>query len=79
LFFLAFAHQQVYRLRFAHGSRMCFSDYFQLMDITGKVAMERILNRNRPKMDISALPDGTYLYRIFNPKGLEETGKLAVE
>jgi len=79
LFFLAIVRQQVYRLRFAQGSRICFSDYFQLMDITGKVAMERILNRNRPKMDISALPAGTYLYRISNQKGLEETGKFVVE
>ncbi len=77
--FLAFVHQQVYRLRFFQGSRMCFSAYFQLMDISGKAAMEQYLIRNRQKMDISAETAGTYLYMISNPKELEETGKLVVE
>jgi effector-binding domain-containing protein len=49
------------------------------MDISGKTIFISQLTSNRQTIDISALPAGTYLYRIFNPKGLEETGKLVVE
>jgi len=60
-------------------SKMYVSAYFRLTDISGKVIMEEHLNSNRQTLDISALPAGTYIYRIFNPKGLGETGKLVVE
>jgi hypothetical protein len=49
------------------------------MDISGKTVFRTQLTSNRQTIDISALPAGTYLYRISNQKGLEETGKLVVE
>jgi len=52
---------------------------FYLMDIGGKMVLEKQLTSNRQTIDISALPAGTYVYRISNPKGMEETGKLVVE
>lgn len=52
---------------------------FHLMDIGGKIVLEKQLTSNRQTIDISALPAGTYLYRISNQKGLEETGKFVVE
>jgi len=51
----------------------------QLTDISGKKVLKTQLTRNHQTIDISALPAGTYVYRISNPKGLEETGKLVVE
>ena len=60
-------------------SRLYTSATLQLMDISGKTVFRTQLTSNRQTIDISALPAGTYLYRIFNPKGLEETGKLVVE
>jgi len=52
---------------------------FHLSDISGKTVLKTSLTANQQTIDISALPAGTYLYRIFNPKGLEENGKLVVE
>ncbi len=52
---------------------------FQLSDMSGKTVYKTQLTANRQTIDISALPAGTYVYRIFNQKGLEETGKLVVE
>ena len=52
---------------------------FQLTDISGKTLFTTHLSANRQTVDISALQAGTYLYRIFNQKGLEETGKLVVK
>jgi hypothetical protein len=60
-------------------SQLYTSATLQLMDISGKTIFISQLTSNRQTIDISALPAGTYLYRIFNPKGLEETGKLVVE
>jgi hypothetical protein len=60
-------------------SRLYNSATLQLMDISGKTVFRSQLTSNRQTIDISVLPAGTYLYRIFNPKGLEETGKLVVE
>ena len=60
-------------------SRLYTSATLQLMDISGKTVFRTQLTSNRQTIDISALPAGTYLYRISNPKGLEETGKLVVE
>ena len=60
-------------------SRLYTSATLQLMDISGKTVFKTQLTSNRQTIDISALPAGTYVYRISNPKGLEETGKLVVE
>jgi len=60
-------------------SQLYNSATLQLMDISGKTVFISQLTSNRQTIDISALPAGTYLYRISNPKGLEETGKLVVE
>ena len=60
-------------------SRLYTSATLQLMDISGKTVFKTQLTSNRQTIDISALPSGTYLYRISNQKGLEETGKLVVE
>jgi hypothetical protein len=60
-------------------SRLYNSATLQLMDISGKTVFISQLTSNRQTIDISALPAGTYVYKIFNQKGLEETGKLIVE
>ncbi len=52
---------------------------FQLMDIGGKMVLEKQLTANRQSINISAIPAGTYVYRIFNEKGLDERGKVVVE
>ncbi len=52
---------------------------FQLMDIGGKIVMEKQLYSNHAQMEISAIPAGTYVYRIFNKDGLDERGKVLVE
>jgi hypothetical protein len=52
---------------------------FQLMDIGGKMMLEKQLNSNYQSINISAIPAGTYVYRIFNKEGLDERGKVVVE
>ena len=52
---------------------------FSLTDITGKTALEKQLTANRQSVNISAIPAGTYVFRIFNKNGLDERGKLVVE
>ena len=52
---------------------------FQLLDIGGKMVLEKQLTTNRQSINISAIPAGTYVYRIFNEKGLDERGKVVVE
>ncbi len=52
---------------------------FYLMDISGKTVMEKQLTANRQSINISSIPAGTYVYRIFNEKGLDERGKVVVE
>jgi len=52
---------------------------FQLLDIGGKRVLEKPLNSNFQSINISSIPSGTYMYRIFNKKGLDERGKVVVE
>jgi hypothetical protein len=52
---------------------------FTLRDIAGNVVLETRLNSNRQEVDISKLVPGTYVYTIYNRKGLNESGKLVVE
>jgi hypothetical protein len=52
---------------------------FQLMDIGGKVVLEKELGTNYQSINISTIPAGTYVYRIFNKEGLDERGKVVVE
>jgi len=60
-------------------SQVYQSATFQLMDIGGKMVIEKQLNANRQSINISTLPAGTYVYRIFNKNGLDERGKVVVE
>jgi hypothetical protein len=48
------------------------------MDIGGKLILEKKLSANQQAVDISAITAGTYVYRIFNNKGLDERGKVVV-
>ena len=52
---------------------------FSLTNISGKTAFVKQLTTNRQSVDISSVPAGTYVFRIFNKKGLDERGKLVVE
>jgi len=52
---------------------------FQLMDIGGKKVIENQLNANFQSINISSIPAGSYVYRIFNKDGLDERGKVVVE
>ena len=49
-----------------------------LMDISGRLVMERKLLSHQEKVDIRHLNPGTYLYLISNASGLNEAGKLVV-
>jgi len=51
----------------------------QLTDLAGRPVFEWALTSNHQQVDISAVPAGAYVYRIFNSKGLEESGKMMVE
>ncbi|MBE0640304.1 MAG: T9SS type A sorting domain-containing protein [Bacteroidales bacterium] len=51
----------------------------QLLDFAGRTVFERALTANHQQVDISGVPAGAYVYRIFDSKGLEEGGKLVVE
>jgi len=52
---------------------------FSLLDISGKTVFEQQLTANKQSLDISGIPAGTYIYRVYNQKGLDESGKLMVE
>ena len=52
---------------------------FSLLDISGKTVFEKQLTTNKQSLDISGIPAGTYIYRVFNNNGLDEKGKLMVE
>jgi hypothetical protein len=51
----------------------------QLTDLSGRMVFDQTLTANHQQVDISGVPAGAYVYRIFNNKGLEESGKLVVE
>jgi len=59
-------------------SQLYQSASFQLMDMGGKLVLEKQLIANYQSIDISAIPAGTYVYRIFNKDGLDEGGKVVV-
>ena len=52
---------------------------FQLMDIGGKLILDKHLYSNYQRVNVSGIPAGTYVYRIFNKEGLDERGKVVVE
>ncbi len=52
---------------------------FSLLDISGKTVFEKQLTTNKQSLDVSGIPAGSYIYRIFNNNGLNEKGKLLVE
>ena len=60
-------------------SQLYQSASFQLIDIGGKMVLEKQLTANRQSVNISAIPAGTYVFRIFNKNGLDKRGKLVVE
>ncbi|HPE35299.1 MAG TPA: T9SS type A sorting domain-containing protein [Bacteroidales bacterium] len=51
----------------------------QLTNLAGLTILERTLIASHQQVDISGVPAGVYVYRIFNSKGPEESGKLVVE
>ena len=50
----------------------------QLIDISGKMVFEKLLQSNRQLVDVSGIQAGTYVYRIYNEDGLDERGKVMV-
>jgi len=52
---------------------------FQLMDIGGKLVLEKQLTANSQSINISDIQAGAYVYRIFNNDGLDEWGNVFVE
>jgi len=40
--------------------------------------LKKTLADNKSNVNISGIPAGTYIYRITNPAGLNETGKIVV-
>ncbi|NCA86555.1 MAG: T9SS type A sorting domain-containing protein [Clostridia bacterium] len=52
---------------------------FTLTDINGKTMLEKTLLANKANIDISSLPAGTYVYRVSNQNGLNESGKIVVK
>lgn len=52
---------------------------FQLMDIGGKLILDKQLYSNYQRVNVSGIPAGTYVYRIFNKEGLDERGKVVVK
>jgi hypothetical protein len=51
----------------------------QLVDLAGRTVLERVITANDRQVDITDIPAGTYVYRIYNDKGLEVSGKLMAE
>lgn len=51
----------------------------QLTDLAGRTVLERAITANDRQVDISVIPPGAYVYRIYNDKGLEVSGKLVAE
>jgi len=51
----------------------------EIINISGQKVFATQLTANRQGVDISGIPPGTYVYRIFNKQGLDESGKLVVE
>jgi len=51
----------------------------EIRSINGQGVFTTQLTANRQSVDISGIAPGTYVYRIFNKQGLDESGKLVVE
>ncbi len=51
----------------------------EILNISGQRIFTTQLTANRQKIDISGIAPGTYVYRIYNKQGLDESGKLVVE
>ena len=51
---------------------------FVINNISGQEVFRANLTGNKQQVDISSVPAGNYVYRIFNKKGLDESGKLVV-
>ena len=51
---------------------------FSLKDMSGKTMLKKTLADNKSNVNISGIPAGTYIYRITNPAGLNETGTIVV-
>jgi len=51
----------------------------EIINISGQKVFDTLLTANRQSVDISGIAPGTYVYRIFNKQGLDESGKLVVK
>jgi hypothetical protein len=49
-----------------------------ISNLSGQQVFKTRLTANKQQVDISTVPAGNYVYRIFNQKGLDESGKLVV-
>lgn len=49
-----------------------------ISNISGQEVFRTNLTGNKKQVDISGVPAGNYVYRIFNQEGLDESGKLLV-
>jgi len=48
---------------------------FELFDINGKIVLDENINGKWGEINTSALPFGSYIYRVYNKEGLFESGK----
>ncbi len=49
-----------------------------ISNLTGQEVFRTQLTANKQQVDISSVQAGNYVYRIFNQKGLDESGKVVV-
>jgi hypothetical protein len=52
--------------------------WLEISNMNGQQVLAARLTENAQQVDISALPAGSYIYRIYNSAGLNESGKLIV-
>ena len=51
------------------------NSYFELFDFTGKILLKKFISGYSTEVNVSHLPKGIYFYRIYNDKGLFDSGK----
>jgi hypothetical protein len=48
---------------------------FELFDLNGRIVLTKSINGKWGEINTSALPSGSYIYRVWNEEGLFESGK----